>query len=671
MRHKFSKQGANVICYITIISIIVGFFVNNTYTTAYGYDERAAIVVGISTTLNVRSDAGTGNSVVGTLKNSDEVTVVGEKYATDGSLWYQVKYIDSESKTIIGYCHSNYIEIVYKSDVDFETYLSEQGFPESYKPALRTLHEKYPNWVFKADVYNYTWAEVLQAENVIGRSLIASDEKSSWKSTVGSAYNWKTGKWTGYDGPGWVQASNDLVAYYLDPRNFLDETSIFQFESLSYNPAFHNEDGVKKLIKSTFMATATIENNKTYSSAIMEAAVRSNVSPYHLSSSIIQEIGSTTPSTIISGTVPGYLGIYNYYNWGAYTTSNATAIQNGLIYAAKSDPATLRPWKTRLDAIVGGAIKLGNDYINRGQNTPYYKKFDLVTPYSHQYMTHIRAAELEGTRSGNAYTQEMKNTMNFVFNIPVYKSMPDTVAALPTKDGSPNNALKSLSVSGCNLTPTFNYNTLNYAIEVANSVSKVKISATAYDSTATISGTGELKLAVGSNKATIKVTAQNGDVRNYVITIVRKEGTQVTTTFTTSFVKDTTKMQIRGLASKTKVEDFLKACKVENGSISVVNSSGTAKTTGYIATSDKVIIKDSAGKKISEYTCILYGDVNGDGVINIIDSYIIRKYNLGTYTLTGAFLEAGDVNRGGDGINIMDAYMLRKYNLGQRTLNQN
>lgn len=271
MKCKFSKKKASYICYMLIISMLIGFFTND--TSAYGYDEKQAVVVGVSgSSLNVRNDAGTsGTGVIASLQNGTTVTVIGEKYASDGSLWYKIRF-DSGDKTIEGFCHSMYIEKIYTSDADFEEYLNEQGFPESYKPALRKLHEKYPNWIFKADNVKYTWKEVLKAENLIGRSLIGNEQISSYKSTVGEAYNWTTGKWTGYDGDGWVQASSDLIAYCLDPRNFLDEKYIFQFETLKYNSLWQNEDGVKKIITGTFMGNGKIENNMTYSTALMEAA---------------------------------------------------------------------------------------------------------------------------------------------------------------------------------------------------------------------------------------------------------------------------------------------------------------------------------------------------------------------------------------------------------------
>ena len=97
----------------------------------------------------------------------------------------------------------------------------------------------------------------------------------------------------------------------------------------------------------------------------------------------------------ISGTVSGYEGYYNYYNQGAYKTATASAVVNGLKYAAKTDAATLRPWNTRMKSVIGGAIYIGSRYINRGQNTIYYEKFDMVTPYTHQYMTNVLAPRSE------------------------------------------------------------------------------------------------------------------------------------------------------------------------------------------------------------------------------------------------------------------------------------
>ena len=54
-----------------------------------------------------------------------------------------------------------------------------------------------------------------------------------------------------------------------------------------------------------------------------------------------------------------------------------------------------------------------------------------------------------------------------------------------------------------------------------SNVTNVTISATAVNSKASISGTGSKQLSSGSNVFTVSVKAQNGNVRNYTITVNR------------------------------------------------------------------------------------------------------------------------------------------------------
>ncbi|MBQ5354851.1 MAG: hypothetical protein IIU08_03170, partial [Clostridia bacterium] len=54
-------------------------------------------------------------------------------------------------------------------DAAFEKELTAQGFPDSYKAALRTLHKKHPTWTFVADRTGLTWSSVIAAENVAGK----------------------------------------------------------------------------------------------------------------------------------------------------------------------------------------------------------------------------------------------------------------------------------------------------------------------------------------------------------------------------------------------------------------------------------------------------------------------------------------------------------------------
>lgn len=51
---------------------------------------------------------------------------------------------------------------------------------------------------------------MVNAQNVLGRSLIYSSADASWKSTADGCYDWNTGEYTELDSGGWVQASEDL-----------------------------------------------------------------------------------------------------------------------------------------------------------------------------------------------------------------------------------------------------------------------------------------------------------------------------------------------------------------------------------------------------------------------------------------------------------------------------
>ena len=159
--------------------------------------------------------------------------------------------------------------------------MNQQGFPESYKPYLRTLHAAHPYWVFEAKQTGLDWSTVIENESGVGQNLIENHKNLAWKSMETGAYNWKTDKFIPYDGSTWVTASKEAVEYYMDPRNFLTESGIFQFELLSYQPAYQTEAGVESILSGTPMRGATYtytdDNGRqqtiSYAKSFLEAAL--------------------------------------------------------------------------------------------------------------------------------------------------------------------------------------------------------------------------------------------------------------------------------------------------------------------------------------------------------------------------------------------------------------
>lgn len=97
----------------------------------------------------------------------------------------------------------------------------------------------------------------------------------------------------------------------------------------------------------------------------------------------------------------------------------------------------------------------------------------------------------------------------------------------PVTPKSSNSKLSALGVEGFTLSPTFSSSVTSYTVEVPEDTSSVNITATKEDSKASVTGTGTKTLSGKLTTATIKVTAEDGSITNYVVNII-KESKQVT-----------------------------------------------------------------------------------------------------------------------------------------------
>lgn len=300
------------------------------------------------------------------------------------------------------------------------TYEDIEQFPDSYKQALYALKEKHPNWTFEVMNTGLDWSMVLYNEmNPAQRSLVPSYFQSDF---VGDYY-----------GDGWSYATQTAVEYYMDPRNWLTEEYIFQFEKLTYNGTTQGIATVQKVLQNTFMSSFIQSDAKndytgmglTYAKVFYDIGNYIGVSPVHLATRVKQEQGTQGTSDLISGTYPGYEGYYNYYNIQASGSTHEQIVVNGL-NEAKSEG-----WDTRYGALLGGSQKIASRYILRGQDTLYLQKFDVDGAYDgrywHQYMQNLAAPSNEGRNIKKAYESVGMLDEAFVFKIPVYNNMPKDI----------------------------------------------------------------------------------------------------------------------------------------------------------------------------------------------------------------------------------------------------
>ena len=342
--------------------------------------------------------------------------------------WYAVKF-DYAAREYTGYvakaCMYDTKTYSYNDDNAFEALLNEQKFPESYKAYLRKLHAMHPNWIFKSDHNTLSWKSSVDAESEKGTSAISY----LYPSLIFRDSSNPNG--IVVDGTSWYAPCWDAVAYYMDPRNFLNEKSIFMFEKLAYD-ASHSEGVVQAVLDGTFMGGTFNEQGKekTYASAFISAAVESGVSAIHLAARAKQEMGTTNGSAS-NGKTPGYEGYYNFYNIGA--TSGTDNYLKGLEFAKSQG------WDSVQKSITGGANFIGDKYIKKGQDSLYFQKFNTSSKrsyaaYTHQYMTNIMAASSESNSIYTSYKEKKMLNNTYVFTIPVYLGMPDSAFKVSRND---------------------------------------------------------------------------------------------------------------------------------------------------------------------------------------------------------------------------------------------
>ena len=360
---------------------------------------------------------------------------------------------------------------------DRESYYGEliaKGFPEDYAEPLSRLMTAHPNWSFEPLLVSeldgaYTFDYILkkETENPSTNLVYPSSEYSAfWDKQSGAVYD-----------SGWYSANDAAVAYFIDPRNFLNEQDIFQFEDVRYYERDYSA-GVKSILSGTFMNGLNLENGKSVAENILSIGAALSVSPVHIAARIRQEQGAGGESGMISGRcgellayfyknkvqseggvyvntpssgyssaeLRAYNGYYNFFNVGASGDGAFYIYLNAMKRAKKGTPEMAAEWgnggawNNMYKSIYGGAYSLKKSFVDDYQNTLYLQKFNIDPRSSRnfwgQYMQNVGAALSEGRAAYKSYKEAGILEEEFVFSIPVYSNMPERASADPSRGGS-------------------------------------------------------------------------------------------------------------------------------------------------------------------------------------------------------------------------------------------
>lgn len=354
---------------------------------------------------------------------------------------------------------------------DYYNELLAAGFPASYAQRLTELHLLHPTWSFTPLMISqineqYTWQYVLMKENEEPDTNLIYDAPSY------QSYRHPTNDQL-YDS-GYYQVSDEGLAYFMDPRNFLNETDIFQFFDLSHTDA--SIDAVRAVLHGTFMEDRMLDNGSSYADYIYHLGEELGVNPVYLAVKIRQEMGVHGTSPTISGTCGSLLasyyrdnvqesesgsmvltpsegyteqellaldGYYNYFNISAFGNGTFAIYYRAMQAAIKGTEAMTEEWggspswDTHWKSIYGGAYVVKTRYVDAYKPTVYLQKFNVDGRASDnfwgQYAQNVVSAISESRTLYQAFAANGALDEKCSFLIPVYEGMPTSPSPDPAE----------------------------------------------------------------------------------------------------------------------------------------------------------------------------------------------------------------------------------------------
>lgn len=330
-------------------------------------------------------------------------------------------------------------------------------------------------------------------------------------------------------------------------------------------------------------------------------------------------------------------------------------------------------------------VKSGNTNL---QLTPTFYRdeyaYSLTVPYETENVT-LSASAIASTSSVTGTGQKTLKVGNNEFKIlcrsELGASQYYTVNIERLENTVKSTALTVLKPDSGTFTSAYNKTVKSYSMSVSNSVSKMGFTFTTEDKDVVV------KLRYGNKNIECsngKIEAQSLSVgkNTFYIDVYEKDNTSNKTTYKVDVTRkaatafDHKKLQINGnyingFSIGEKVSSVLKSMSVSNGTLKILNSSKKEKkSTDIIATGDYIAVYDADGKVFKQYQAVLYGDVDGDGEVNIFDHTEVKIHCWYAPSLTGAYLEAANVDTSSEGVDIFDMVEIKIYMWYNGTIKQ-
>ena len=298
--------------------------------------------------------------------------------------------------------------------IDTTIKLDTTKYP-GYKEQIEKLMELHPNWNFEFLYTGLNFSDAVAGEYAVrSANLVPTSYGGEWISGT-----------TLYD-TGWYGASEKAIARFMDPRNFLNEIDVFQFQDVNdYLYGVCTLEGIQEQVNNSFLQDYAID--------IDTACRNENVNPYYIIARLFQENGRKPKNGTYKMNGGDGKYYYNPFNIGATGNSKSEVYNNALARAKREG------WDTMVKALQGGIYFCKKNWLENYQNTLYQNKFDIDSTngtdlYSHQYMQNLFGAYNEAKSLQGMYSKTGKVDSDFTFIIPLYENMPKELSPEPVNN---------------------------------------------------------------------------------------------------------------------------------------------------------------------------------------------------------------------------------------------
>ena len=365
------------------------------------------------------------NLVLGVSNTNNETKVLLN--SSSSSLLQTWKFTTRAIKNQIEVKHLSYTTHTSKYLSTYTGNLDTNKYP-GYKEKLDAIKSSHPNWTIQLLTLPQSFESAINGERSYhGKNLVPKGTSGEYICEVcGTKY---------YD-TGWYDASAKAVAYYMDPRNFLQEDTLFQFLDVNNYSGAYNVESIKKEVKGSFL--------EGYEQDLLTACQKQGVDPLYIITRLFQENGRTGSATSRGMYDSEFdTNFYDPFNIGASGNGTAEVLANALITAKNYG------WSTMERALEGGIEFCKANWLANCQNTIYMNKFDIddsngTSLYSHQYMQNLMAAYSEGRTFKSLVNDLGVQNGNFTFIIPLFQNM-GSQSQLPSTNSE--SALKNVKIS--------------------------------------------------------------------------------------------------------------------------------------------------------------------------------------------------------------------------------